>query len=62
MKNYIIRERYLQRIRPFVNKPVVKVLTGLRRAGKSTLLQMIMNELQPEIARDNIYYLNMESR
>ncbi|NLV99128.1 MAG: ATP-binding protein [Clostridiaceae bacterium] len=62
MKNYIIRERYLQRIRPFVNKPVVKVLTGLRRAGKSTLLQMIMNELLPEIARENIYYLNMESR
>lgn len=62
MKSYIIRERYLQRIRPFVNKPVVKVLTGLRRAGKSTLLQMIMNELLPEIARENIYYLNMESR
>lgn len=62
MKPYIVRERYLQRIQPFVNKPVVKVLTGLRRAGKSTLLQMIMHELLPEVTRENIYYLNMESR
>ncbi len=62
MKDYIIRERYLGRIRDFVDKPVVKVITGLRRAGKSTLLRMIMNELLPEIESENIYYLNMESR
>ena len=62
MTNYILRERYLQRIRPFVDQPVVKVLTGLRRAGKPTLLRMIMNELLPEISPENIYYLNMESR
>lgn len=62
MTHYIIRERYLQRIRPFVDKPVVKVLTGLRRAGKSTMLRMIINELLPEIREENIYYLNMESR
>ncbi len=62
MKKYIIRERYLERIKPFVGKPVVKVLTGLRRAGKSTLLQMIMDELLPKTLPGNIYYLNMESR
>lgn len=62
MENYILRKRYLERIRPFVDKPVVKVLAGLRRAGKSTLLRMIMNELLPEIPLGNIYYLNMESR
>ncbi|MDD2427053.1 MAG: ATP-binding protein [Eubacteriales bacterium] len=62
MKDYIIRERYLERIRPFVNKPVVKVLTGLRRAGKSTLLRMIMAELLSDTPSENIYYLNMESR
>ncbi len=62
MKDYIIRERYLKRISSFVDKPVVKVLTGLRRAGKSTLLQMIMDEMLPDIPPKNIYYLNMESR
>lgn len=62
MDNYILRERYLDRIRPFVDKPIVKVLTGLRRAGKSTMLRMIMDELMSEILPEQIYYLNMESR
>ena len=34
----INREGYLQKIRPFFNKDLVKVLTGIRRSGKSTLL------------------------
>nr|WP_315102563.1 ATP-binding protein [uncultured Catonella sp.] len=41
----IKRERYMQRIRPFIDKDVVKVLTGLRRAGKSVMLEFIKDEL-----------------
>ena len=33
----IMRERYMQQIRDFMDKPVVKVLTGMRRSGKSAL-------------------------
>ena len=41
----IKRERYMQRIRPFIDKDVIKVLTGLRRAGKSVMLELIKDEL-----------------
>ena len=41
----IIRETYLSRIRPFIGKDVIKVLTGLRRSGKSVLLKQIREEI-----------------
>jgi predicted AAA+ superfamily ATPase len=37
----IIRKRYIEKIRPFIGKPVIKVITGIRRCGKSTLLKQI---------------------
>lgn len=39
------REKYLQQIRTYINKPLIKVLLGQRRVGKSFLLQMIADEL-----------------
>lgn len=33
--DYIIREKYISKIKPFINKPVLKILTGMRRVGKS---------------------------
>ena len=41
----IMRENYMSRIRPFIGKEVVKVLTGLRRSGKSVMLDLIRQEL-----------------
>ncbi len=41
----IKRIQYLNAVRPFVNKPMVKVITGIRRCGKSTLMLQIMDEL-----------------
>lgn len=41
----IIREAYLSRIRPFIGKDIIKVLTGIRRAGKSVLLKQIRDEI-----------------
>ena len=35
------RDLYLQRIIPFIDKPFIKVITGLRRSGKSALLELI---------------------
>jgi len=39
----IERKRYLDKIIPFIEKPVIKVITGIRRCGKSTLLKQIIH-------------------
>jgi len=41
----IQRPLYLEKIRPFMNTDVVKVLTGIRRCGKSVMLELIQQEL-----------------
>lgn len=41
----IIREEYLRRIQPFIDNDLIKVLTGIRRSGKSVMLSLIQNEL-----------------
>ena len=56
------RDLYLQRIIPFIDKPFIKVITGLRRSGKSALLELIKEEILTKgINEDNIIYLNFES-
>lgn len=54
----IVRENYLKRIRPFYESDLVKVISGIRRCGKSVILQQIMNEISKK--SDNIIYLNFE--
>ncbi len=57
-----IRKQYLDRILEFVDKPFVKVISGLRRSGKSTLLLMIKEELKNRgVISKNIVYINLES-
>ena len=57
----IIREEYLNRIRPFYNSEMIKVITGMRRSGKSVFLKQIINELeQNNIPKENIIYINLE--
>jgi len=41
----INRELYMEQIRPFIGKDVVKVITGLRRSGKSVLLDLLREEI-----------------
>ena len=42
----IERKRYLDKIIPFIEKPVIKVITGIRRCGKSTLLKQIIQLIE----------------
>ena len=57
----MIREEYLERIRPFYESDLVKVLIGIRRCGKSVLLKQIEVELINEgIDESHIIYLNFE--
>lgn len=45
ISNMIKRETYMKKIRPFINNELIKVLTGLRRTGKSVMLELIQEEL-----------------
>ena len=42
----IFRENYVKRIMAFADTPFVKVITGIRRSGKSTIMLMLMDELR----------------
>lgn len=55
------RELYLQQIRPFYESDIIKVITGVRRAGKSVLLKTITEELNAGgIDDSHIIYINLE--
>ena len=58
----IKREIYINRITPFINKPVIKVITGIRRCGKSTFLKILMENLtDSKIDQKNILFINKDS-
>ena len=59
--DYIIREKYISKIKPFINKPVLKILTGMRRVGKSNLLHIIKDEILKDVADENKIYINFEA-
>ena len=56
----IKREKYLEDIRPFYDEDLIKVITGIRRCGKSTLLEQIESELLTSIDKDHIISMNFE--
>lgn len=59
--DYIIREKYISKIKPFISKPVIKILTGMRRVGKSSLLHIIKDEILKDVADENKIYINFEA-
>lgn len=57
----IKREKYLKRIRQFYEQDLIKVITGIRRCGKSVILNQIMDELRQSGVKDEqIIYINFE--
>ena len=54
------RKGYIDRIKPFMQKSVVKVLTGQRRVGKSFLLYQLIEEILAKEPDANIIYVNLE--
>lgn len=57
----IKREKYLKNIRPFYEQDLIKVITGIRRSGKSVILTQIMDELKESgIKEDQIICVNFE--
>lgn len=58
----VSRPSYMARVDPFIDKKVVKVLTGLRRSGKTVLLQIIQDELRTRGVSDSqLVSINCES-
>lgn len=61
-KNLIRRESYLKQIQEFKNSDFVKVITGIRRSGKTSLLYLIVEELKNEnVPEKNIIFISFES-
>ena len=55
------RELYLEKIRDFYDSDLIKILVGIRRCGKSVILEQIMQELKERnIDEDHIIYVNFE--
>lgn len=58
----VFRETYVNKIMAFTDTPFVKVLTGVRRSGKSTIMQMIMDELRKRgVSDDQIISMRFDS-
>jgi len=61
IKKYKKRSHYLERLRPYIGKDVIKVIVGQRRVGKSYLLFQIMDELAKRgVEKSEIVYINKE--
>ncbi|MGN0073454.1 MAG: AAA family ATPase, partial [Coriobacteriales bacterium] len=57
------RERYLEKIRPFYDDDLIKVITGIRRCDKSCLMHSIVDELlERGVAAKDIIYLDFDKR
>lgn len=59
----IQRELYMKKVRPFIDKDIIKVMTGIRRCGKSVMLKLIQQELfSMGRTKEQIFSLNFESQ
>ena len=56
----IDRPLYSKRIKPFIGKGIIKVLTGQRRVGKSYIMLQLMEEIKTDHPDANVIYINME--
>ena len=59
--NIIVRPLYMDRIRPYIGKNIVKILTGQRRVGKSYILKTIAEEIRRMNPDANIISINLEN-
>ena len=60
METVFAREKYLQKVRPYIGKHMIKVLTGQRRVGKTTILKQIMDMVRQQDKKANTIYINKE--
>lgn len=56
----IQREHYIEQVRPFYESDLIKIITGIRRCGKSVIMEQIIKEIKKKT--DNVIYLNFEDK
>ena len=54
----IVRERYLKRIKALKDTPDIKIITGIRRSGKSNLMQAYIDYLKSDFENVNIIFID----
>ena len=54
----IVRKRYLERIKALKDTPDIKIITGIRRSGKSNLMQAYMEYLEKDFEDANIIFID----
>jgi len=59
-KNLVERSLYTEKITPFIDKDIIKVITGQRRVGKSYILYLLINEIKKRNQNANVIYINKE--
>ncbi|MDR1980573.1 MAG: ATP-binding protein [Tannerellaceae bacterium] len=57
---FIPRPVYTERIKPFIDKEIIKVITGQRRVGKSYILYQLIKEIKETLPQANIIYISKE--
>ncbi len=61
MKEFILRNEYLQTLKDFKDKEIIKIVTGIRRCGKSTLMQIFQTYLKETgVQANHIIAVNFE--
>ena len=60
MRKFIRRQNYLEKISPYIDKDLIKVVVGQRRVGKSYFLFQIMDKISKEMKNPNPIYINKE--
>lgn len=54
----ISRKEYWDNIKPFIDKPIIKIITGMRRVGKSYFLKQIIENLLKVVLQNLIFFLS----
>lgn len=60
VRPFISRPIYTERIKPFIDKEIIKVISGQRRVGKSYILFQLMDTIKQSNPLANIIYINKE--
>ncbi|MDR2266672.1 MAG: ATP-binding protein [Christensenellaceae bacterium] len=60
MDEIILRPTYIEQIKAFIDRPFVKIITGLRRSGKSELLKMLAREVLEKTNEAHVIFINFE--
>jgi len=60
MKKTIVRAKYIEKIVPHIGKDIIKVLTGCRRVGKTTILLQLIDKIKEIDKKANVIYINKE--